>query len=66
MPATVGEIVNFHGVVPPACVNAVEESARPAVVVSFDPPPMVSGLFTKIVVALTPIAPTESVATTVS
>ena len=67
IPATVGEIVNFHGVVPPPLVKAVEVSARPKVVKRYDwPPPIVSGPLTKIVIKTDVVAPTESVTVIVS
>ena len=52
MPATAGEILNRSGLVPPDAVNAVEESARPNVVMIFEPPPITTGTLTRMVVAL--------------
>ena len=66
MPATVGEIVKRSGAVPPDAVNAVDVSARPKVVVTFDPPAIATGILTRIVIAFWPIAPTISMEVTVS
>ena len=62
----VGEIEYTNGVVPPIGVNAVAESARKTVVKMLLPPVIPSVPFTVMVMALVPIAPTPSVAVTVS
>ena len=64
--SVVGEIEYVNDVVPPIGVNAVEESARSAVVKILLPPVIPNVPLTTIVIALIPIAPTASVAVTVS
>ena len=53
-------IDHTNGAVPPVVVKAVEESARPKVVVIFDPPVMEIVALTRIVIEIVSKAPTES------
>ena len=62
----VGDIEYVNGEVPPIGAKAVDESARSTVVKILLPPVIPNVPFTKIVIALIPIAPTESIAVTVS
>ena len=50
--------------VPPVAVKAVVESARPNVVVIFEPPEITIPVFTRMTICLEAVAPTESVTTT--
>ena len=66
IPAIVGVRTKLSSPVPPVMTNARVESARPAVVVSFDPPVIVMAGLTKIVSAFIAVAPAVSVTVIVS
>ncbi|CAB4957274.1 unannotated protein [freshwater metagenome] len=66
MPVTNGVIVNVSAPVPPATVNAKEESARPKVVVMADPPLRTNGGLTVMTKEIVDCAEAESVTVIVS
>ena len=66
MPVVDPVIAKVRAPVPPAMVNAVEESARETVVVMFEPPLILRGPLTVIVIGAREIALTESVTMMVS
>ena len=65
-PVIVGEMEKRHGPVPFVLVNAVDETVRPDVVVTFDPPVIPTGALTIILKVAIAVAPTSSVAVIVS
>ena len=65
-PGAPGQIVNARVPVPPAATKGVDESARPNVVVIFEPPESVNTPLTVMVNEYVEVEPAASVATIVS